>query len=131
MKQVAIAVDVPAGVAVTADAGQVRKIVYNLMRNAIEHAAGSVNVNARLDGGMVNVSVIDDGDGPAADALPHLFDPFYSGRDAGRGRGLGLATAWRFARENGGALRFERVDDRTVFIVALPWADLQSQRISA
>ena len=32
----------------------------------------------------------------------HLFDPFYSGRQAGRGRGLGLSTAWRLVKIHGG-----------------------------
>jgi two-component system NtrC family sensor kinase len=41
------------------------------------------------------------------ESAEHAFDPFYSGRTAGRGRGLGLAIAWRLARENGGDLRFD------------------------
>ena len=51
----------------------------------------------------------------------HLFDPFYSGRLAGRGRGFGLPTAWRLAREHGGDVRFDRpVEGPTRFILSLP-----------
>src|SRR5439155_12676277 len=46
------------------------------------------------------------GRGPSPEAQEHMFDPFYSGRSAGRGRGLGLPTAWRLAQQNGGAVRF-------------------------
>jgi hypothetical protein len=50
-----------------------------------------------------------------------MFDPFYSGRQAGRGRGLGLPTAWRLAREHGGHVYFaERADGPTRFALRLP-----------
>jgi signal transduction histidine kinase len=50
-----------------------------------------------------------------------MFDPFYSGRPAGRGRGLGLPTAWRLARENGGDVVFdEQCSGPTRFILSLP-----------
>ena len=41
---------------------------------------------------------------PGLPQREHLFDPFYSGRQAGRGRGLGLPTAWRLARAHGATL---------------------------
>ena len=49
----------------------------------------------------------------------HLFDPFYSGRKAGRGRGLGLPTAWRLARQHGGDVRFAGAEP-TRFVLTLP-----------
>ena len=54
----------------------------------------------------------------------HLFDPFYSGRSAGRGRGLGLSAAWRLARQHGGDVRFDAAAvGVTRFVLSLP-ADL-------
>ena len=51
----------------------------------------------------------------------HMFDPFYSGRQAGRGRGLGLPTAWQLARIQGGDVRFEgSTQGRTHFVLSLP-----------
>jgi signal transduction histidine kinase len=32
----------------------------------------------------------------------HIFDPYYSGREAGRGLGFGLCKAWRIVDEHGG-----------------------------
>ena len=65
--------------------------------------------------------VEDSGTGPAPSQREHLFDPFYSGRLAGRGRGLGLPTAWRLAREHGGDVRYESVSGGpTRFVLSLP-----------
>ena len=50
-----------------------------------------------------------------------MFDPFYSGREAGRGRGLGLSIAWRLARQLGGDVRFDDVSGSpTRFVLSLP-----------
>jgi signal transduction histidine kinase len=68
------------------------------------------------------VFVEDSGPGPAPEQRPHLFDPFYSGRSAGRGRGLGLPLAWRLARQQGGDVSLEpaRPGQPTRFVLSLP-----------
>lgn len=105
------------------DSVQLRKILKNLIRNAIEASpdGGQVRIETVADGSSVQIAVEDDGLGPRDEAIPHLFDPFYSGRPAGRGRGLGLATAWRLASINGGDLQFHRdVDGPTRFVLEFP-----------
>jgi signal transduction histidine kinase len=70
---------------------------------------------------LVEVVVEDSGPGLAAGQTEHLFDPFYSGRQAGRGRGLGLPTAWRLAHVQGGDIRYVNLPDGpTRFIFRLP-----------
>ena len=65
--------------------------------------------------------VEDSGPGLSAAALEHCFDPFFCGRSAGRGRGLGLPTAWQFARQNGGDLRHEpNSSGATRFVLCVP-----------
>ncbi len=109
---------------VRGDPRQLRTALGCLLRNAIEAAPpdGWAGVHVEEPApGLVELIVEDSGPGPARARLEHLFDPFYSGREAGRGRGLGLPTAWRLARENGGDVRF---DDRGVgptrFVLRLP-----------
>ena len=70
----------------------------------------------------IEVFVEDSGPGPSPEQRPHLFDPFYSGRNAGRGRGLGLPVAWRLARQQGGDLHLEtaRPGVPTRFVLVLP-----------
>ncbi len=64
----------------------------------------------------------DGGPGPDPAQRPALFDPFYSGRSAGRGRGLGLPIAWRLARQQGGDVRLDAAPPAgpTRFILTLP-----------
>jgi two-component system, NtrC family, sensor kinase len=105
------------------DPGQLRKILRNLLRNAVEATpdGGQVRIATTAEGGAVRIAIEDDGPGPRDEAVPHLFDPFFSGRSAGRGRGLGLATAWRLVSINGGDLQYHREPQGpTRFVLEFP-----------
>jgi two-component system, NtrC family, sensor kinase len=110
-----------------ADAEQVRTAIACLLRNAVEAAPADgwarVRVVEPLAGAVIEVAVEDGGPGPDPAQRPALFDPFYSGRAAGRGRGLGLPVAWRLARQQGGDVRLDAAppDGPTRFILSLPW----------
>jgi signal transduction histidine kinase len=122
VRLVASAPDAP--LAIHADPGQARAALTALLRNAIEAAppAGwaGVRTNGAGDDRLV-LAVEDSGPGPGSLAQEHLFDPFFSGRSAGRGRGLGLPTAWRLARQQAGDVRFDGVQDGvTRFSLILP-----------
>jgi signal transduction histidine kinase len=113
---------------VEADPAQIRTALACLLRNAVEaapsgpDAAGWASIRvATPSAGQVEVVIEDNGPGPAAVEREHLFDPFFSGRPAGRGRGLGLPTAWRLTRQHGGDVSFVRPQEGpTRFIVSLP-----------
>jgi two-component system, NtrC family, sensor kinase len=111
--------------AVRADAGQLQRIISNLVRNSVEAAPpnGWVRVSVESSADRVTIAVEDSGPGPTAEDVPHLFDPFFSGREAGRGRGLGLSVAWQLARQNGGSVSFNPTADGTTrFTLSLPSA---------
>jgi signal transduction histidine kinase len=116
----------PERLAVLADPEQVRAALTCLLRNAIEAAPtdGWARLALAEPGPVerVEVQVEDSGSGPAPEQRPHLFDPFYSGRSAGRGRGLGLPLAWRLARQQGGDVWLDpaRPGQPTRFVLALP-----------
>lgn len=86
------------------DARQIGAAVACLLRNAVEAAPaeGWVSVHLEHDESLVSFVIEDNGPGPNAAHRELIFDPFFSGRAAGRGRGLGLPTAWQFARTHGG-----------------------------
>jgi signal transduction histidine kinase len=109
---------------ISADPRQVRTALECLLRNAIEAAppGGWAGVRVELPAAdRLELIVEDNGDGPLPAQREHLFDPFYSGRSAGRGRGLGLPTAWRLAREQGGDVRHEdQPGGPTRFVLTLP-----------
>jgi signal transduction histidine kinase len=93
-----------------ADRVQLGAALQAVVRNALE-AIGSdgvitLTVSRRpdeVDG--VRISVADDGPGFAPEQLEHACDPFYSGREAGRGLGFGLSKCWRIVTEHGGRLQ--------------------------
>ena len=55
----------------------------------------------------VRIHLRDDGPGLKPEERRHLFDPFYSARQAGRGLGLGLSKAWRIVSNHGGRIEVE------------------------
>jgi signal transduction histidine kinase len=67
------------------------------------------------------LTVIDTGPGIPSEIRPHIFDPFFSGREAGRGLGLGLSKAWRIVELHGGTIKVEGEPGRgATFIIVLP-----------
>jgi signal transduction histidine kinase len=115
----------PERLPVYADAGQIRTALSCLLRNAIEAAPtdGWARLVLRPPTESIEVLIEDNGPGPDAAQRPHLFDPFYSGRTAGRGRGLGLPIAWRLAQLQGGDVRLDmpRRHEPTRFVLTLPY----------
>lgn len=112
---------------VWADASQVRKLFDEVIRNAVEAKRESaelrLNVNCWFDVAdeKVVVRVEDNGVGMTPDVLERAMDPFFSHRPAGRGRGLGLSRAARYAEVNGGGIRLSsRPGEGTVVLVSLP-----------
>lgn len=70
---------------------------------------------------VVRITISDTGPGIPPEARRHLFDPYFSGREAGRGLGLGLSKTWRIVTEHGGQIRLAAGGDQgACFIVELP-----------
>jgi two-component system nitrogen regulation sensor histidine kinase NtrY len=124
------AADLPA---VRVDLEQIRRVVINLIDNAVEALGGSgaearpggqaptITVETRHDAGngVARILVSDNGPGiPAADR-DKLFMPYYSTKR--RGSGLGLAIVRRIIAEHGGSIEVtDNVPDGTVFTIDLP-----------
>lgn len=106
--RVALRVDVPAGLAASADAGQIRDVLRALIDNAVKFSrpGGRVAITAREAGGEAVVSVEDQGIGIAERDLPHLFERFFRGRNAkaAPGAGLGLSIVQQIVAAHGGRI---------------------------
>ncbi len=96
---------------VECDPKQLTVALRALIRNSIESIQGSSQrkdsnqIELRVDRptqDSIRFSVTDTGPGVPASIQSHLFDPFFSGREAGRGLGFGLSKAWRIAQNHGG-----------------------------
>ena len=71
----------------------------------------------------VRVTVQDDGVGIRPEALPRIFDPFYTTKRPGGGTGLGLSICMSIIREHGGNIEAETLPaGGTAFTVTLPIA---------
>jgi hypothetical protein len=108
-RSIELACDVgQAPIALGGDETQLAVAVAAVVTNALEavSAGGHVSVaaHARSEGGTqwAEVVVRDDGPGISAEVRRHIFDPFFSGREAGRGLGFGLSKCWRIVTEHGG-----------------------------
>lgn len=113
---------------VIGDANQLIQVFLNLISNA-EHAIREVRETGRIQirigriGGHISVTVQDDGVGVAQEALPKLFDPFYTTKRPGGGTGLGLSICMSIVREHGGSIDVETLPaGGSAFTVYLPVA---------
>ena len=91
------------------DRGQIEEALRAIVTNAIEAvgSGGRVTIVGRVIDEVVKwgeITVADEGCGMDEATLRRAFDPFFSGREAGRGAGLGLSKAWRFIESNGGSV---------------------------
>jgi CheY-like chemotaxis protein len=109
-----LVVDLPESLPlVHADPDRVQQVLANLLSNARKYtpAGGEIRLTGRVLGGMIEVSVADDGLGIPAEALPHLFEKFYrvqsEDRRAIRGTGLGLAIVKELIQIHGGQVGAE------------------------
>ncbi len=87
------------------DPARIREVVSNLLANALRHtpSGGSVDLAARVAGGVVEVTVRDTGSGMTPEELDHIFDRFYRSPDS-PGSGLGLPIARDLVEAHGGTL---------------------------
>jgi signal transduction histidine kinase len=103
-------VNAPTELPVAADRTQLLVVLSNLIRNAAEalsRRGTRLDVSAGLDANdsrFAIVTVCDDGPGLTEVERLHLFNPFFSGRQAGRGLGFGLPKCWRIVTQHGGRM---------------------------
>ncbi len=114
-------------VPILADPVQLRVVISNLLLNSLNASAagGSITVecsNREADSRRLAVLVVRDrGVGLSAIEREHLFDPFFSGRQAGRGLGFGLCKCWRIVELHGGQIDCDSsAENGTTFRVTWP-----------
>jgi two-component system, sensor histidine kinase len=120
------------GAVVLSDAGYLRRILQNLIGNALRYTeAGRVLVLARKRGAMLQLEVWDSGIGIAEEEQENIFKEFHrvaARASASEGLGLGLAIVERAAGLLGHPLTLcSRLGQGTVFRLQLPLAEAQAQ----
>ncbi|WP_335682317.1 hybrid sensor histidine kinase/response regulator [Porphyrobacter sp. HT-58-2] len=115
------------GLFVTSDAQMLRRVLQNLVSNAIRYtAAGKVEVTARREGDQVTVAIIDTGPGIARHEQAFVFEEFRR-LDATRkipGHGLGLAIVRRSCAKLGHRIALQSaLGEGSTFAITLPAAE--------
>jgi len=113
---------------VIGDANQLIQIFLNLVTNAEQairevRDSGRIQIRLASNANRVTITVQDDGVGIRPEALPRIFDPFYTTKRPGGGTGLGLSICMSIIREHGGSIEAETLPaGGTAFTVYLPIA---------
>jgi len=123
--EVAVVVDAEPGVAVEGASGQLRQVLWNLLRNAVAAMPGggrvrlAVSRRDRTNGAAEAVlSVSDTGIGIPREDLDHIFEPFFSRR--ADGTGLGLAITARIVEDHKGSIEVSsEVGQGTTFVIRI------------
>jgi PAS domain S-box-containing protein len=118
---------------VAVDEGQISQVINNLILNAeqampagglIEVACRNVEVGADdhvpiRDGRYILVSISDQGEGISEEALPRIFDPYFTTKD--QGKGLGLSTVYSIIKNHDGHITVSsKPGAGTTFFIYLP-----------
>jgi len=110
---------------VCCDASQIQQVLVAITMNAVDAMSGHggqgghLKIAARLVEDRVDLSVTNDGPPIPKDVLPHIFEPFFSTKQAASGVGLGLAVAYGIVKRHGGEIQVD-TGDETTFHVILP-----------
>nr|WP_285865951.1 PAS domain-containing sensor histidine kinase [Lederbergia lenta] len=103
---------------------QMKQVVINLIKNAIEAmpSGGNIHVNTKaMSDGLIVIEVKDEGIGIANEKLEHVREPFYSDKETGTG--LGLMISYKIIEDYNGTIKFSsKVGEGTIVRILLPSA---------
>lgn len=111
---------------VLCDAAQIEQVLLALVVNAMDALPQGGNLwitsSASREDSCIRIVVRDDGTGIAPEILPHLFEPFLTTKETGRGVGLGLAISHSILERHNGSIEVQSEIGRgTTFTITLPW----------
>lgn len=109
---------------VSADAGQIKQVFYNIIRNAMQAmgSGGLLCITLSVTDRFVSVAFKDTGVGMGADTLARIFEPYHTTK--AEGSGLGLMIVQRIMRAHGAQIEVESEPDKgTTFTLFFPRED--------
>ncbi|MFI6731664.1 ATP-binding protein [Nonomuraea sp. NPDC050451] len=104
---------------------ELNQVWTNLIDNAVDAMGGQgdLTISTRREGDHAVVEFRDTGHGIPAEALPMVFQPFFTTKDLGKGTGLGLHVSMDIvAQRHGGSMEVDSRPGDTRFVVRLPLA---------
>jgi signal transduction histidine kinase len=92
-------------------------IFSHLADNAVHHGATTLRIRAEKSGGMIAITVTNDGDPIAGNNRDKIFLPFFTTRRESGGTGMGLQIVRSMLRAHGGAIRLAEADAGVAFVL--------------
>lgn len=113
-------------------ASQLMQVFLNLLNNAtdaiykLEEKWIKISLKKNFD--MIEVSVVDSGNGIDHSIIEKIFQPFFTTKSPGKGTGLGLSISRGIIEEHGGRLSLDKNSRHTCFIIQLPLYQLKQPK---
>ena len=114
---------------ITANRKQLQEVLFNIMRNGAQaiEKDGGIAVSVLNKNDKVEIRIKDTGCGIPKSKLSHIFDPFYTTKDPGKGTGLGLFIVRQVVERNGGTIEVESEEGvGTEFILTFKTAKVEA-----
>jgi signal transduction histidine kinase len=102
---------------------KIQEALIALLINAIEAMpnGGTIKIFLQPESKSIAMKISDEGTGINDKDLPHIFEPFYSTKEATKGTGLGLAVVYGIIKNHNGEITVEKTSPiGTTFKVVLP-----------
>ena len=103
--------------------GELNQVWTNLIDNAIDALppkGGRLTIRTKATENFAYTYVQDNGHGIAQEHLNHIFEPFYTTKEVGKGTGLGLDVTQKIIKQHNGQVKATSKPGETIFEVCLP-----------
>lgn len=122
---ISLTVDLSQDAQVLGNTIQFEQVLINMINNARDAilsngAEGRIHIGQKLDAECVTVTIEDTGGGIPVDALPHIFEPFYTTKPVGKGTGLGGSISYGIIQDMQGSIWAENVVEGARISIRLP-----------
>ncbi len=125
----------PGGAVIDGNKPQLLRAIHNIVANAIQAVSppeGCVQVRCRCGEDSVDIVVVDNGSGMTPEVLNHIFEPYYTTKEEGKGTGLGMVITKRIIEEHKGELLIDTApDEGSTVTIRLPLASSASEAVSS
>ena len=128
---ISLSKDIPAGFVIHCYEEQLQQVFINILMNAIEAIEQAkekkqrrIQISAiettREKTEVSCISIRNNGPSIPDNEIGKIFDPFYTSKDAGKGKGLGMAISYMIISEHKGWIEVRNEGEQVVFDVLLP-----------
>ncbi|KJR41463.1 integral membrane sensor signal transduction histidine kinase [Candidatus Magnetoovum chiemensis] len=109
---------------ITTDKGQLQQVMLNIINNAVDavERGGMIEITTgKKDSEIIYISIRDNGKGIPDLHIKHIFEPFYTTKEKGKGTGLGLFISYGIMKKLGGNIYVQSEENKgSAFTIELP-----------